>query len=162
MVSWLSNVKSLQRENEDICEKKNVKWKCWWVTANVSKRLALNVTKGKYIDKDKLGLSAETSVHADTHLACRWRRESGGGDSGWPRLIHRSSAGGRRSEPYPPPRLLHSLLALPDNGLRDRKRDVNIVIQRLDNPEERRGKEKKTDWGNRELLNSLEVESFKI
>lgn len=58
-------------------------------------------------------------------------------------MIHRSSAGGRRSGPYLPPRLSHSPPALPDNGLRDRKMDVNIVIERVDDGEEEKEREKR-------------------
>lgn len=105
-------------------KKNNVKCKCGRVLANVFKRLVSNVS-----DADRLNLSAETTVYTHTHLLCHWRKESAGGDSGWPRLIRRSSAGGRRSGPFRPPGPWHSLPALPDNGLRERKMDVNIVTQ---------------------------------
>lgn len=151
-------MESLQRQSEDIYNKKNVKCKCWWVIANVFKRLVSNASEGKYKDTDRLSLSAETSVRTHTHLACRWRRGSAGGDSGWLRLIHRSSAGGRRSGPYLPPRLSHSPPAPPDNGLRERKTDVNIVIQRADDGEEekegekRKGTNRRNRCGEKEML----------
>ena len=91
---------------------------------------------------------------ARTHLVCRWRRGSAGGDSGWPRLIHRSSAGGRRSRPYLPPWLSHSPPAPPDNGLRERKMGVNTVIHG-EKKMERRGTNSRDRCGGQEVFNLL-------
>lgn len=138
-VIWLLNV------CEGICSSKYVKCECWWLTANVSKKAQMSL-KGKCTDTNRLNLPVETNVQADTHHACRWRTESADGDSGWPQLIHRSSAGGRRSGPCLPPTLSHSLLAPPDNGLRERERgkktDNDIVIHRLDSGRKKGGRKK--------------------
>lgn len=60
-------------------------------------------------------------------------------------MIHRSSAGGRRSGLCLPPGPSHSLPALPDNGLRERKMEVNIVMGTVD-----RGQEEKKTGARRE------------
>lgn len=106
-------------------------------------------------------------VHLHTHLLCRWRKESAGGDSGWPQLIRHSSASGRRSGPYPLPTLWHSLPALPDNELRKGKLDVNTVTQMVGDGEggKRGGNNREEQMQRKKIYSiytSLEREPFKI
>lgn len=106
-------------------------------------------------------------VHLHTHLLCHWRKESVGGDSGWPQLIHHSSASDRRSGLYPLPTLWHSLPALPDNELRKGKLDVNTVTQMAGDGEGgKRGGNNREEQMQREkiysICTSLEREPFRI
>lgn len=73
-------------------------------------------------------------------------------------MIHRSSAGGRRSGPYLPPRLSHSLPAPPDNGLKQRKMNVDIVIQRVGDGEDEKEAEKRRGANRRNRCGENDVQ----